>query len=114
MKLIKRLYKVNQTTENSYSYLMFTNGCSFPGGSVGKGAACNAGDLGSIPGWEDPLENSMVTHSSILAWRIPWTEEPGRLHTVHGVARVGNDLATKEREVSSASFRQNIHSQDHR
>ena len=56
----------------------------------------------------------MATHSSILAWRIPWTEEPGRLHTVHGVARVGNDLATKEREVSSASFRQNIHSQDHR
>ena len=91
MKLIKRLYKVNQTTENSYSYLMFTNGCSFPGGSVGKGAACNAGDLGSIPGWEDPLENSMVTHSSILAWRIPWTEEPGRLHTVYGVARVGHN-----------------------
>ena len=36
-------------------------------------------------GREDPLENEMATHSSFLAWRIPWTEEPGRL-TVHGVA----------------------------
>ena len=33
---------------------------------------------------EDPLEKGMATHSSILAWRIPWTEEPGRLHTVLG------------------------------
>ena len=39
-------------------------------------------------GWEDPLEEGMATHSSILAWRIPWTEEPGRLHTVHGLQRV--------------------------
>ena len=46
-------------------------------------------------GREDPLEKEMATHSSILAWRIPWTEEPGGLHTVHGVARVGHDLATK-------------------
>ena len=38
-------------------------------------------------GREDPLEKEMVTHSSILAWRIPWTEKPGRLHTVHGVAK---------------------------
>ena len=37
-------------------------------------------------GRENPLEKRMATHSSILAWRIPWTEEPGRLHTVHGVA----------------------------
>ena len=36
------------------------------------------GDLGSIPGWEDPLEKEMTTHSSILAWRIPRTEKPGR------------------------------------
>ena len=36
--------------------------------------------------WEDPLEEGMATHSSILAWRIPWTEEPGGLQsTVHGV-----------------------------
>ena len=38
-------------------------------------------------GWEDPLEKGTATHSSILAWRIPWTEAPGRLHTVHGVAK---------------------------
>ena len=37
-------------------------------------------------GWEDPLEKGMATHSSILAWRIPWTEEPGGL-TVHGIAK---------------------------
>ena len=37
-------------------------------------------------GGEVPLEEGMATHSSIVAWRIPWTEEPGRLHTVHGVA----------------------------
>ena len=33
-------------------------------------------------GWEDPLEKEMATHSSILAWEIPWTEEPGRVHRV--------------------------------
>ena len=38
-------------------------------------------------GREDPLEKEMATHSSTLAWRIPWREEPGRLHTVHGVAK---------------------------
>ena len=32
--------------------------------------------------WEDPLENGIATHSSILAWRIPWTEEPGRLQSM--------------------------------
>ena len=48
----------------------------FPGGLDGKESACNAGDLGSIPGLEDPLEKGMAIHSSILAWRIPWTEEP--------------------------------------
>ena len=34
------------------------------------------------PGWEDPLEKGMATHSSILAWRIPWTEEPGGLQSL--------------------------------
>ena len=38
-------------------------------------------------GWEDPLEKGMATHSSILAWRIPRTEEPGGLHTVQGVTK---------------------------
>ena len=42
----------------------------FPSGSVSPESACNVGDLGSIPGWENPLEKGMETHSSILAWRI--------------------------------------------
>ena len=42
-----------------------------------KDPAANAGDVGLIPGWEDPLEKEMAIHSSILARRIPWTEEPG-------------------------------------
>ena len=41
-------------------------------GSAGKESTCNAGDLGSILGLEDPLEKRKATHSSILAWRIPW------------------------------------------
>ena len=44
-------------------------------------------------GWEDSLEKGMATHSSILAWRIPWTEEPGRLQSV-GSQMVGHDLVT--------------------
>ena len=43
----------------------------FPGGSDGKESACNSGDIGSVMGPEEPLEKGMVTHSSILAWRIP-------------------------------------------
>ena len=54
----------------------------FPGGSDGKVSACNAGDLGSIPVWEDPLEKEMAPHSSTLAWKIPWTEEPGKLQSM--------------------------------
>ena len=45
-------------------------------------------------GWEDPLEKEMTTHSSILAWRIPWTEEPGGLQST-GSQRVGRDGVTK-------------------
>ena len=41
-------------------------------------------------GWEDPLEKGTATHSSILAWRIPWTEEPGRLQSM-GSQRVKHD-----------------------
>ena len=41
-------------------------------------------------GWEDPLEKRMATHSSILAWRMPWTEEPGELQSM-GSQRLGHD-----------------------
>ena len=59
----------------------------------GKESACNAGfagDSGSIPGQKDPLEEGTATHSSILAWRIPWTEEPGGLQSM-GLQRVVQD-----------------------
>ena len=59
-----------------------------PGGSDGKEPACNVGDGSGRPlGQEDPLEEGMATHSSILAWRISWTEEPGRLQFI-GFQRV--------------------------
>ena len=45
----------------------------FPPSSASKESPCNAGDLGSILSWEDPLEKGKATHSSILDWRIPWT-----------------------------------------
>ena len=54
----------------------------FPSGSDDKESACSAGDvrdLGSIR--KDPLQKGMATHSSILVWRIPWTEESGRLQS---------------------------------
>ena len=44
-------------------------------------------------GWEDPLEKEMATHSRTLAWKILWIEEPGRLHTVHGVAKIRTRLS---------------------
>ena len=47
-------------------------------------------EVGSIPGGEDPLKEEMATHSSILAWRSPWTEEPGRLQSM-GLQRVGHE-----------------------
>ena len=46
-------------------------------------------------GQDDPLEEEMATHSSILAWKIPWTGEPGRLQSM-GSQRVGHDLATTQ------------------
>ena len=52
----------------------------------------NAGDVSDgvlSLGWEDPLEEGLATHSSILAWRIPWTEEPGGLSGVQRVAKSG-------------------------
>ena len=47
------------------------------GGSAGKESACNAGEPGLIPGQEDSLKKGTATHSNILAWTIPWAEEPG-------------------------------------
>ena len=78
------------------------------GGSGGKESTCHVGDPGSIPGlgrfrwrrkWQPtpvflPGESrEMATHPSVLAWRIPWTEEPGGLQSL-GLQRVGHDSAT--------------------
>ena len=65
----------------------------FPAGSDGKETAYKAGDPGLNPGQEDPLEKGMATHSSILAWRIPWTEEPGQLQSM-GSQKVGHNWVT--------------------
>ena len=62
----------------------------FPGGSAVKNLpAMQETWVGSL-GWEDPLEEGMATHSGILAWRIPWTEEPGGLPSI-GSQRAGHD-----------------------
>ena len=53
-----------------------------PGGAVVKNPPANVGDardMALISGWEDPLEEELATHSSVLAWEIPWTEKPGGL-----------------------------------
>ena len=62
---------------------------AFPGGSDGKESACSASDLG----WEDPPEKGMATHPSILAWRVPRTEKPGRLQFM-GSQRVRHNSTT--------------------
>ena len=61
-----------------------------PGGSDGKASVYNVGDLGSIPGSGSSLEKEMAIHSSTIAWKIPWTEEPGRLQSM-GSQRVRRD-----------------------
>ena len=68
-------------------------GGGFPHSSVGKESACNAGDHVQLLGWEDPLEKDMATHSSILAWKIPWTEESGRLQST-GTFKAGGGGAS--------------------
>ena len=64
----------------------------FPGGSDGSLPAVWETWIRSL-GWEDALEKEMVTHSSILAWIIPWTEEPGRIQSM-GSQEIGQDWAT--------------------
>ena len=58
-------------------------------------------------GWEDAVEKEMATHSSILAWEIPWTEEPGGLQSM-GSQRVRHDLATERTRIRSEVTTLNI------
>ena len=71
------------------------NSLGFPSGSVGKESAVQEMQEMWVQSLnqEDPLEEGMATHPSILAWRIPWTEEPGGLRTM-GSQRVGYHSAT--------------------
>ena len=76
-----------------FSFIIFPlSFWSFPGGSDGKESAWNQIRVWSLGG-EDPLENEMASHCSILAWRMPWTEEPGGLQSM-GSQRVRHNWAT--------------------
>ena len=71
--------------------MFYRSQSGFPGGSDGKESAYSAEDLGSVPELErSPGGEGMAIYSSILAWRIPWTEEPGGLQSM-GWQRVGRD-----------------------
>ena len=73
--------------------LLLHNCIDFPGDSDSKESAHNGETTVRTLSWEDPLEKGMATHSSILAWKIPWTEELGRLQSM-GSQRVGQDWRT--------------------
>jgi len=79
--------------EGCHTGVRTTTGVDFPGGSVVKNSpAIQETGVQSL-GWEDLLEKDMATHSSILAWRIPWTEEPGGLQSM-GSQRVQHNRVT--------------------
>ena len=78
----------------------------FPGGSAVRNPPAIAGDAGSFPGSGRSLQEEMAAHSSILAWKIPWTEEPGRLQST-GSGRVGtwlSDWSHKEKSTLIGSL----------
>ena len=76
----------------------------FPGGSMVKNPPTNAGDAGLIPGLGRSPGRGHATHSSVLAWRIPWTEEPGGLQPME-LQRVRHDLVTKHTHICPLSHK---------
>ena len=88
---------------NMYISLYISLRCTrgFLGGSNGKDAACSVGHQGSFPGQEDPLEKEMATRPRILAWRIPWTEEPGGLQSTRSQSVGPSWLSIPENGTSS-------------
>ena len=74
----------------SLSFLSFYKNRGLLGGSVVKNPPATQETQVPSLGWEDPLEEEMATHSRILAWEIPWTEEPGGLQSM-GSQRVGHN-----------------------
>ena len=90
MKLNRRAALALTEVDNLLSLLnSFLLSTSFPGGSAGKESACSVGDLGSIPGQKNPMEKEMEIHSSILAWKIPWTGDSDGPQSM-GSHRVGH------------------------
>ena len=99
--LILYRYWAIPTSENADRYLFMGHTVTpkefdisfpldFPGGSDGKASVYNVGDLGSSPGLGRSPEKEMAIHSSTITWKIPWTEESGRLQSV-GSQRVRHD-----------------------
>ena len=80
--LIVGHYLVTQQQQQHILWCRNLNLGASQGAQWVKEPACNAGDTGLIPVWEDPLENGKAIHSSILAWRIRWTEAPGWLQSI--------------------------------
>ena len=76
-----------------WAYIFYLMG--FPGGSVVKNSSPMQETWVQFLCWEDPLEKEMATHTRILAWKIPWTEEPGRLQSMES-QRVGHYFVTKQ------------------
>ena len=87
--------------DHSLALPFFGIGMNFPDGSVGKESTCNAGDTGDMgwesQGWEDPLEKDKATYSSILAWKIPWTEE------TYGLPSMGSQRVRHDRQLTKHS-----------
>ena len=77
--------------------MVHPNSLGFPGGSVVKNPPVKQKAWVPSLGQEDPLQKERATHSSILAWEIPWTEETGRLQSM-GSLRVRHDLATEQQQ----------------
>ena len=74
-----------------------THATHFPGGSVVENSPAMQKTWVRSLGWEEPLQKEMATYSSILAWKIPWTEEAWWVPD-HGVTRVRYDLVTKQQQ----------------
>ena len=83
---------------------LYTHFEGFPGGSVLKNLPAMQEIQVQSPGWEDPLEEKIAIHFSLLAWEIPWTEEPDRLHTVHGIARESDSVTKQQHKLWSFSY----------
>ena len=75
---------------NAHDYSQYVIGVGSPGALVLKNLPANAGDIKRSLGPQDPLEKGMATHSSILAWRIPWAEDPGGLQSM-GLQKIRHD-----------------------